>query len=99
MPKIKLIILASDMKEANYGDPNDCPITRALKRAGFHGWRDTGYGIDNIFHEEVVKGPHYIEMADKVLGMMSYEKPGSLFHSSTEPATDFDWELEYSDEE
>lgn len=101
MPKIKLTILASDMKTTNYLDPLRCPITMALHRAGFPNWKDVGYGAnDNGNNNRIPFNKNYREMTNKVLGMMRYEQPNSGINSfPTGPATDFDWELEYPDEE
>lgn len=100
MPKIKLTILSSDIREAEYYDGTDCPITRALKRANIKG-EDEGINIvlKNGVH---IAGENYIAMRNKMIGMLIYERPEEYNFSEEYvqvPAEDFDWELEYPDEE
>lgn len=99
MPKIKLTILASDMKETDYLDNKDCPITRALYRAGYKGWRDTGTTIMNEKGERKIVDKSYHDMTNKIVRMMGYKEKKNSFIKQGGSATDFDWELEYVDEE
>jgi hypothetical protein len=98
MKQIKLQILLEDLKTTSYRDSKDCPITRALKRAGYVDWKDVGLGIDDENGDEIVGIDNltYERLANKVLGMMATINPYQ-FHTSypyTEPA-DFEHIIEY----
>lgn len=45
MQEIKLQILAQDIRDSNIMHSGDCPITRALRRAGMGEYRHTGCAI------------------------------------------------------
>lgn len=99
MPIIKLQILASDIKETNYADNEDCPIARALKRAGAiivdvipsH----ASFTFDNIRHSAEIR-----LLNDKVIRMYHFVydniQGGNLWETGQkEEPVDFEWELEY----
>ena len=48
MTKVMLNILASDIKEGLYLNPEHCPITKALARAEYPQLRNHGMGIKNV---------------------------------------------------
>lgn len=66
-----ITILAEDIKTSDYMNTTDCAITRALERAGLHGCKDNGRGIESNQGYNIVPHtlPAYKEMLSKVLGM------------------------------
>lgn len=103
MPKIKLTILASDIREADYTDPSDCSITRALHRAGYKELHDCICILNE--HNRVIipfENITYIPLYRRVTSMYSYEGEWDPqhYHNSTEsivpiPAEDFEHTLIY----
>lgn len=66
-----ITILAEDIRTSVYGNANDCAITRALQRAGLHGYVDHGLGIQNDKGATIVPHtlPVYQDMRHQVVGM------------------------------
>lgn len=93
--EIKLQILAKDIKNNGYIYHGDCPITRALKRAGFD-YSDGGTSIyDNQTNQNIVTNENstYNELANKVVRM--YNTKSALarkqpLHSKCIPIKDFE---------
>lgn len=102
--KITLIILAKDIKENNYFDTGDCPITKALHRAGYTFLKDTGTMISPIDYE--YNEQDNINLHNKLFGM--YNTLNSYIHmtrnhegqltSPPSPIEDFSVILDIPDE-
>lgn len=73
MKTIKLKILAEDIRELNYGNPNKCPITKALARAGYPHLRDEGMNIVENFNDTVYRYSQrdLDTLQTKMFGMMN----------------------------
>ena len=69
--EIKLTILAKDVLENDYLNSNNCPITRALQRAGFKGWEDCGTEIQDENDKSVITDENatYRVLQQTVMGM------------------------------
>jgi hypothetical protein len=96
MKIIKLLILAQDIRESDYCSPDDCAMTRALRRAGLKAW-ECGGTISRRELMGFIDTPN--ELRAKVKGM--YVSVGQLDSelehvSPIEPA-DFEFELEVPD--
>lgn len=71
MPQLKFTILASDFEGTEYTNYDDCPITRALKRAGYNAYDG---GLDIVIssedsEREYIETPEYQALVLKVMGM------------------------------
>lgn len=99
MSQLKFIILAQDIREANYHS-SDCPITRALKRAGYNAY-DGGIKItmNEGSEEEVsISTPEYRSMVERLLGMYRSKEHPRMAYESPAPVTpieDFEVTLDY----
>ena len=77
MKTITLTILAEDILLDNYKDYKDCPITKALHRAGYLNLEDIGFisGTDNdgnkitIDNNGIVYNDTYNNLVVKLFGM------------------------------
>ena len=71
---ITLEIKAKDFKPGGYFDYSTCPITKALKRAGFKEYEDSGIGIETKNGIFVTRSGDndYDGLVAKVLGMFSF---------------------------
>lgn len=76
--RITLTILAKDIKKDNYFDSEKCPITKALKRAGYPELRDGGRIMyrDEVICSEI-DNKSYHKLLIKLFGMYN-SMPGSL---------------------
>lgn len=89
MPEITLNILASDIKETDYYNSEDCAITRALSRAGRPDLQDVGRGIEykdlNIINRFVTdwSNPSYQDLVETVLLMYGYKNPEDFTYTLT----------------
>lgn len=75
MKKITLEIKAEDIMSSRYLICGDCAITRALHRAGYKDYRDSGiHIIDRNSKTIVAEGNRtYDALANKVIGMYSHK--------------------------
>lgn len=74
---ITLEIKAADFVKFGYTDTNNCPITKALHRAGLAGYKDCGKWISfrgpNSRHvATTTDNEDYNELGNKVLSMFSW---------------------------
>ena len=71
---VTLNILKEDLESCDYRNPLDCPITRALHRAGHLNLRDVGVFIKNSEDKSVIdySDPFYCELVMKVMRMMGH---------------------------
>lgn len=98
MKTIQITILAEDIRTSSYTNPDDCAMTRAIKRAGLDAFEGGGYielGLDYI------KTPK--NLAERVKGMYKSLEPEKWIGRPTdslipiiEPA-DFTFDLEVPD--
>lgn len=70
MKTIKLKILAEDIKTTKYHWPNDCAITKALKRAGLSAHEGGGNIHLDTNHWSLISTP--LELRYKVLAMYAH---------------------------
>jgi hypothetical protein len=77
---IKLKFLAEDFFEGCYMHSADCPITRALARAGYPHMKDIGAHITKVDYTTYWEGGNYQEMVNIVMRM----SPGT-FEESINP--------------
>ena len=92
--KVKLQILAKDIKESDFFHSDDCAITRALKRAGFPHLKDTGTGIEEKETGRRVAGMRtlgYNKLNSRVQHM--YHGAGIITASESEEPADFEMEI------
>lgn len=99
MTKLKITILASDILENNYTDAYNCPITKALARAG----RPDLYECVGIFKKEseghsssdelILDSREYRELSDILFGMYNYAFPEKKYPRTPVPVANFDFEL------
>lgn len=86
---IKLQILASDIREGTYMNPEDCPITRALRRAGVLNVMDGGIYLRNSLYKQI-----HSNNADKL-----QERVGKMYgwtkgrRADVEEPQDFEFDL------
>lgn len=101
--KATLTILAEDIRQGNYMDSSNCPITKALHRAGYPDLRDSGIEIINNYDDAVCNRrtcPEYQALIDKVIGMtkkVRQDKGDTRFNDDPREAieiADFTVELE-----
>jgi hypothetical protein len=99
--KTKLTILKEDILKDNYLRSSQCPITKALRRAGFPRLKEGGSEIvvdDQWLNRFVAKTPQ--ELQDKLfamyigMGLERFDEDGRI--SPLEPA-DFEFEMELPD--
>ncbi len=99
MKKIILNILAQDILEARYLDSEDCPITRALSRAGFPEYEDAGEILDEngVAIATIENNNSYVELVKKLFGMYHTKdgRPYKLrgYLSEPTPIEDFEHTL------
>lgn len=73
--KITLTILKEDIEEGNYTNADICPITKALRRAGYPNLRDEGINIVDETGKAVCKWENnssYAELSRTIANMDSY---------------------------
>lgn len=68
--KVKLKILASDILEDKYMNSNDCPITRALRKAGLNDYKDAGLCISAPQGDVTPRG--YKALTNKLMPMVNF---------------------------
>jgi hypothetical protein len=87
MSEITLNILASDIEETDYSNSDDCAITRALRRAGKLGWKDTGTEIQSetrAYIVELYKNKSFTTLSKRVVDMYYNDlKPEDFTHTIT----------------
>jgi hypothetical protein len=88
MKLITLEIKAADFKPDGYTDSVDCPITKALQRAGLEGYADHGMDISDSSGKIVTNTgkEDYRLLVVKVVGMFS-TLDGESYWVSGEPVS------------
>lgn len=74
--KITLTILKEDIEAGNYMNPEECPITKALARAGYPHLKDRGLSIRNEAWKKVTtyRNRDYKALSDRVCSMHIRER-------------------------
>jgi hypothetical protein len=79
MKSIELTILKEDIQNYSYSKPQICPITQALKRAGFTAWRDVADGFSKGYYMSdrknilITENKNYDEMVKRIIGAQIFE--------------------------
>lgn len=91
-----LKVLAEDIMSQSYYQSSYCPITLALKRAGFKNAYHTGMGIR--YSDRCVVNESITKLGDMVLGMYEMKHPG-MTNGLHQPIPIEDFEMEVDLEE
>src|SRR6476659_7973126 len=103
MATLKLKILAEDIKLDNYTNAEECPITKALARAGRPDLIEC-VGIyqkgECLLDKHLVKVDDYLDLRAKLFGMYHFLNPECFFGEVVEPipVEDFEYDLTIPDE-
>ena len=103
MAKLKLKILAEDIKMNNYWNANECPITKALHRAGRTDLIEC-VGVykkgEPLFGDPLVTTDGYEDLRAKLFGMLKSINPNVTYaiDSPPIPIEDFEYDLMLPDD-
>lgn len=97
----KLKILAEDIMNYGYYNSSNCPITRALQRAGFENYEDHGVHIKDTDGTLIISSEedkdlydeNYKNLVNRVISMYAYKHNEKPIDYVPEEPKDFEVEL------